>query len=267
MKKARLIQVSLAAFALLAVAGCGRMGTEADLAPTSKAKAPAGLPSFAVLQAALNTVVDGQNNGGFGLEMWATTINRDGVVSEVTYSGEDRFGQWAGSRAISAIKANTANAFSLSNLALSTANLYTPTQPGGSLYGLHYTNPVDTNVVYGGNEKNYGTKSDPMKGRKPGGMNTFGGGLALYNSAGVFIGALGVSGDSSCADHAIAWKLRHALNLDNIPGGVNAGTDNILYDLNGGQTEGWEHPLCNASAGETAIAAGLTSEFPVGPTP
>jgi len=39
-------------------------------------------------------------------------------------------------RVISAQKANTANAFSLPQLALSTANLYSAVQPGGSLFGL-----------------------------------------------------------------------------------------------------------------------------------
>ena len=45
---------------------------------------------------------------------------------------------------ISAQKANTANAFSLEGFALSTANLFASTQPGGSLFGLQESNPVDT---------------------------------------------------------------------------------------------------------------------------
>ena len=53
---------------------------------------------------------------------------------------------------ISAQKANTANAFSLPGLALSTANLYTAVQPGGSLFGLQDSNPVNTDVAYGGND-------------------------------------------------------------------------------------------------------------------
>jgi hypothetical protein len=55
----------------------------------------------------------------------------------------------AGSRVISAQKANTANAFSLPGLALSTANLYSAVQPGGSLRAQE-SNPVDTQVAYGG---------------------------------------------------------------------------------------------------------------------
>ena len=34
------------------------------------------------------------------------------------------------------------------------------------------------------------------------------------------VGALGLSGDSSVADHITAWKLRRALGLDHVPGGV-----------------------------------------------
>src|SRR5262245_60967518 len=70
-----------------------------------------GLPSHAQLQAALKRVVARGTNGGFGLNMWATMVNRDGVVVAVAFSGQDRGDQWPGSRVISAQKANTANAF------------------------------------------------------------------------------------------------------------------------------------------------------------
>src|SRR5882757_9883382 len=97
-----------------------------------------GLPTQAQVQAALKSVVDvgGTNNAGFGLNMWVTTVNRDGQVCGVAFSGNDRGDQWPGSRVISAQKANTANSFSLPHLALSTANLYTAVQPGGTLFGL-----------------------------------------------------------------------------------------------------------------------------------
>jgi uncharacterized protein GlcG (DUF336 family) len=165
---------------------------------------------------------------------------------------------------ISAQKANTANAFSLPGLALSTANLYTATQPGG-LFGLQESNPVSTDVAYGGNPANNGQGNDPMIGGRIGGVNVFGGGLALYNASGKIVGGLGVSGDSSCADHNIAWRTRHTLNLDFVPGGVSGDAsrpDNIVYDITpqGGQmpgvsASGWGHASCSAAA--TAIAAGL----------
>ena len=34
-------------------------------------------------------------------------------------------------------------------LAISAANLYSAVQPGGSLYGLQASNPVETDVTYG----------------------------------------------------------------------------------------------------------------------
>src|SRR5436190_15499969 len=140
------------------------------------------LPSHAQLAAALKSVVDvgGTNNAGFGLNMWATTVNRDGEVCTVAFSGKDRGDQWPGSRVISAQKANTANAFSLPGLPLSTANLYSAVQPGGSLFGLQHSNPVDTDTAYRGPSSDYGQPDDPMVGRKIGGVNVFGGGLALY---------------------------------------------------------------------------------------
>ncbi|MEO8050253.1 MAG: heme-binding protein [Acidobacteriota bacterium] len=223
-----------------------------------------GLPSYADLQTQLK-LAQVQSNGGFGLNMWATVVNRDGVVCAVAFTGATRGDQWPGSRAISAQKANTASAFSLPGLALSTANLYTAVQPGGSLYGLQASNPVSTDVAYGGNSTNYGQSNDPMVGGKIGGVNVFGGGLALYNAQKVLLGAIGVSGDSSCADHNIAWRTRHGLALDFVPGGVSgdaARPDNIVYDITsqpgqmpGVSAGGWGHPACSASA--TSIAATL----------
>ena len=97
-----------------------------------------------------------------------------------------------------------------------------------------------------------------MVGERIGGVNVFGGGLALYNADGKLVGAVGVSGDSSCADHNIAWKTRNALGLDNVPAGVSgdpARPDNIVYDLDAPTPSGWGHPECSAAA--TAIAAAL----------
>jgi hypothetical protein len=93
------------------------------------------LPSHGALREALRFAQD-QANGGFNLEMWGTIVDRDGIVCAVAFTGNQRGDQWPGSRVISAQKANTANAFSLPHLALSTANLYTAVQPGGSLFGL-----------------------------------------------------------------------------------------------------------------------------------
>lgn len=225
------------------------------------------LPSHALLKAALTSVVQQGQNGGLGFHMWGTLVNRDGEVCAVVFTGADRGAQWPGSRVISAQKAHTANAFSLPGFALSTANLYFPTQPGGTLFELTQSNPVDTAAAYGGNPANYGQTNDPMVGKKVGGINVFGGGLALYKQSGELVGALGVSGDTSCADHIMAWKVRDRLSLDAVPDGpAGTGKDNIIFDLSrtpGGElisASGFGHAAC--SLGATQIGNGLPSAFP-----
>ncbi len=217
----------------------------------------AGMPSHHQIRTALEGA-RAQSNGGFNLDMWATVVNRDGVVCEVAFTGSNRGSQWPGSRVISAQKANTANSFSLPGLALSTANLYAAVQPGGTLYGLQHSNPVDTVVAYRGPASNFGQEDDPMVGHRIGGVNVFGGGLALYNFKGVLIGGIGVSGDTSCADHNISWRTRHTLNLDFVPLGVSAHSDdNINYQTLvpvPSLANDFSHPICKI-AGVDAVSA------------
>jgi uncharacterized protein GlcG (DUF336 family) len=227
------------------------------------------LPDHSELKQQLIAAVAAESSG-LDLNMWGTLVNRDGVVCAVAFSGGDRDDQWPGSRVISAQKANTANAFSLdkspgsslfpTGLALSTANLYSATQPGGSLYGLQHSNPVDTGNAYKGPSANYGTANDPMVGEKVGGVNVFGGGLPLYaagpNGTQILVGAVGVSGDTSCADHFIGWRLRKLLGLDHLAGkfavsGDAARPDNIVFDIvvnpaggTGNSAGGFGHPTC-----------------------
>jgi uncharacterized protein GlcG (DUF336 family) len=223
------------------------------------------LPSQADLKVALTAARnDAAGNGGFDLDMWGTIVNRDGVVCAVAFTGVDRGSEWPGSRVISAQKANTANAFSLPKLALSSANLYAAVQPGGSLFGLQESNPVDTGAAYKGPSAKFGTSNDPLVGVKIGGINVFGGGLALYNKDHVLVGGIGVSGDTSCADHNIAWRTRHNLNLDFVTGGVGpvGRADTINY-----QTlvpvpsleNDFSHPICKIKGvdGVSAISAAL----------
>ena len=249
----------------VAIAVAGLINTTTYAAGDDGASAACkDLPTHAQLKAAL-TAARNQANGGFNLDMWASVVNRDGVVCAVAFTGDSRGDQWPGSRVISAQKANTANAFSLPGLALSTANLYSAVQPGGSLFGLQESNPVNVEVAYGGNPKNNGQPNDFMVGGRIGGVNVFGGGLALYGPGGALVGAVGVSGDSSCADHNIAWRTRNNLNLDFVPGGVSGDAkrpDNIVYDITpqagqmpGVSKSGWGHPDCSASA--TAISKTL----------
>jgi uncharacterized protein GlcG (DUF336 family) len=247
------------------IAGCGDDATEPSVEATSTITH--FLPSHAELRARLREVLEEQN-GGLGFEMWATILDRNGRVVDVVFSGEHRGDQWPGSRVISAQKANTANAFSLDGFALSTANLFAAVQPGGSLFGLQESNPVDTRVAYAGPASAYGTDHDPMINRRIGGINVFGGGLALYSGDGVLLGGLGVSGDTSCSDHIIAWKLRHALNLDNVPAGPDAdsNTDNIIYTED--TLDGFEHATCfdlEGNGDHIEIGNELPATHPVGP--
>lgn len=213
------------------------------------------MPDHNQVQNALKSAIkttSNEVNGGLELNMWASVVARDGTVCAVAKTGDNAGDQWPGSRVISAQKANTANAFSLPGLALSTANLWKATQPGGSLFGLQLSNPVSTNFAYRGQSSQYGLKNDPMVGGKIGGVNVFGGGLALYNKKGEIIGGLGVSGDTSCADHNIAWKTRDKLKLDYVPAGVSSTKDdNIIYDM----ANRFSHPECGG--GEKAIAEKL----------
>jgi len=220
----------------------------------------AKLPSHAQLHQALVASVKpagGPSNGGIDLNMWATIVDRDGTVCAVTFSGKDRGDQFPGSRVISAQKANTANALSLNGFALSTANLFSAAQPGGSLFGLQESNLMNPAVAYAGNAETYGTESDPMVGQHLGGVIVFGGGLALFDKTGV-VGAVGVSGDSACADHNIAWRIRKALGLGAVPAGVSPNKDDgIIYDIAAGASKsGWGHPTCGGKEPDVAKEIG-----------
>ncbi|MCE3247493.1 MAG: hypothetical protein K0R41_1318 [Geminicoccaceae bacterium] len=224
------------------------------------------VPDHAELKAALTAVVDG-TNAGLSNEMWATVVNRNGVVCAVVFSGDTRADQWLGSRVISAQKANTALAFSLPGDAgfggaLSSGNLYGVVQPGGSLFGLQFSNPVDTSVAYGGPSLRLGRPNDPMVGEKIGGVNVFGGGLALYNGDNL-VGGLGVSGDTSCTDHIVAWRLRDEIDLDAVPGGVGDGgaNDNLIL-ANPVVPNTFQHPNCG-NGGEVEIITDLATDFPI----
>jgi uncharacterized protein GlcG (DUF336 family) len=249
------------------LAACGDDITNNNAGPPTFTPNP--IVSQAQLETALANAVS-STNGGLDFPMWATVVDRAGVVVAVAKSGTAVDDQWLGSRAISAQKANTANAFSLDAFALSSANLFSAVQPGGSLFGLQESNPVDVDVVYGGNQAKYGTVDDYMVGKKPGGINVFGGGLALYDASGAVIGAVGLSGDTSCADHNVAWRVRHALDLDFVPASLSgaAGGDNIIFDITAGvSASGFGHPTCLDPAIEVPFANGLPTNYPLGPNP
>jgi uncharacterized protein GlcG (DUF336 family) len=259
----------IAAMLALGSSSLSAQATSTTTPPATPASDCSSLPSYTALKTALTTAQQ-QKNSGLGFNMWATIVNRDGYVCAVAFTGNTRGDQWPGSRVISAQKANTANAFSVPLFALSTANLYAATQNGGTLFGLQFSNPVDNTVAYAGDATQYGQVADPLVGKQIGGVNVFGGGLALYTTnVRKLVGGLGVSGDTSCTDHIIAWKVRGLLQLDNVPAGVaGAGGDNMINDLitaaNGvtSSPSGFGHPSCDALA--TSITAGLPATNPLG---
>src|SRR5947209_7382800 len=217
----------------------------------------------AKLQAALRASVKasgGPANGGFENHEWASVVARDGAVCAVVFSGATPTDQWPGSRAIAVEKATTANAFSLKGMALSTANLFALAQPGQSLYGIVTASPPSPEAN-AGDAAQFGLPNDPMNGKRIGGVIVFGGGLALYNGSDV-VGGLGVSGDSACADHNAAWRVRQALGLDKVSAGVNPQRkDAIIYDMNntGQSASGFGHPKCAGREADIAdqIGAGV----------
>src|SRR5512135_521377 len=158
--------------ALVMALGCVAVSANADNSGAGGTGCDA-LPGYAALKTALATATATETSG-LNNQMWGTIVDRDGIVCAVAFSGVNRGAQWPGSRVISAQKANTATAFSLDSssssggsgqpagLALSTANLFSAVQPGGSLFGLQESNPVDTKVAYGGSASDYGTAQDPM---------------------------------------------------------------------------------------------------------
>ena len=125
--------------AIVALAACS--SDSSVITTPDRSRSDARLPSHRELQAALEFARN-TPNGGFNLDMWATVVDRSGKVVAVAFTGEKEGDQWQGSRVISAQKANTGNAFSLPELALSSANLYAAAQPGGTLFGLQESNPV-----------------------------------------------------------------------------------------------------------------------------
>lgn len=227
-----------------------------------------GVPDAARLRTVLQSVVKegASKNGGLGNQEWAAVVNRDGMVCAIVFSGNTRGDQWPGSRVIAAEKANTANALSGSNYALSTANVYAASQPGQSLYSLATSAPPNPQAAFG-DPASFGTPNDPMVGKAVGGVIVFGGGLPLYSSAGKIVGGMGVSGDTSCTDHIVAWKMRHQLNLDAVPMGPSPDhNDNMILDFkNGVSASGFGHPSCKGGNTSDWIINNLSKQFPTGP--
>lgn len=177
----------------------------------------------------------GEAGGLFDGKMeWASVVNRNGELCATAVATDDPASAWAGSQAISKAKAYTANSYSTDALPFSTARLYTLTQPGHSLWGAAEPNPFKADCLV--SPKDAGTTS----GKVCGGSIAFGGGVPLYRGK-TRAGALGVSGDTPCADHEIAKRIRHLANLDPEKGEF---ADDIVYASADGPSE-FAHPLCD----------------------
>jgi uncharacterized protein GlcG (DUF336 family) len=241
----------LAVATVVALAACNHGPRNAADALTANASnAAAGchdLPDAATLRHYLAAAPDSGEAGGLfgGRAEWAAVVDRDGEVCEIVPPNDSAGGRWPGSRNIARAKAFTANGLSTDTLAFSTARLYTLTQPGHSLWGLAQPEPFSPECLGPGTPKICG------------GAIAFGGGLALYKNGRV-VGGLGVSGDTPCADHEIAKRIRHLAGLDPRAGML---VDDITYSKPDGASI-YTHPLCpntwrnGQKIGEEAVASG-----------
>ena len=232
--------------ALIAAAGCGRSQqsergeTQPGAAPDQNRGPQAGaasadcrnLPSAADLKKLLRQApAEGGEAGGLfsGKMERAAVVNRQGEICGTAVATDEAASSWPGSQAIAKAKAYTANAFSTDTLPLSTGRLYTLTQPGHSLWGVAQPNAFSSDCLVAPQDA---AKTD---GKVCGGAIAFGGGVPLYRGK-TRVGGLGISGDTACADHEIAKRVRDLAGL-NPAGGKLA--DDIVYT-----TSVFAHPVC-----------------------
>jgi uncharacterized protein GlcG (DUF336 family) len=249
----------MAVLALLTLGACVRDPAVRDASQPGPSVTPArsqgcaDLPDAAALKKLLQDAPSQNGDAGglnHGKAMWGALVDRNGALCALAVSTEDAPATWPGSRAIAMAKAFTANGFSTDTTPLSTARLYTLAQPGHSLWGIANGNPVSPSCVAAANDVTTGI------GKICGGTIVFGGGLALYKGQ-TRVGGLGVSGDTACADHEIAKRVRQAAGL--APAGLPS--DDIVYTAVDGPSP-FAHPFCantfrdGRRLGDEAPAAG-----------
>lgn len=219
------------------IAACGSGGgagtpnaTAHDTVGNEAAADCSALPDANTLAKLVRSAPDSGNAGGLfgGRAEWAATVNRKGEICAIVAPSDSAGGYWPGSRSIAMAKAFTANGFSTDTAALSTARLYTMAQAGHSLFGAVQPEPFNPDCL------------DPSKKIKIcGGGIVFGGGVPLYKN-GHIVGGLGVSGDTPCADHEIAKRVRHYAGYDPAKGPM---VDDIQY-AKADHASIYTHPLC-----------------------
>jgi uncharacterized protein GlcG (DUF336 family) len=238
----RLRLLVLAALVAATAAACNGTPTRDESAGSTAAAPPrssgcADVPTASDLKTLLKNAPtqEGADAGGLnhGKFMWGAVVNREGQLCAVAVSTDDAAATWPGSRGIAIAKAFTANAFSTDTAPMSTARLYTLSQPGHSLWGAANGNPIDPACL------STPGKPDAGVGKVCGGTIVFGGGLALYKGQ-TRVGGLGVSGDTSCADHEIAKRVRQAAGLNPANG---AAADDIVFTSADGPSP-FAHPVC-----------------------
>ena len=235
----RRVLLSLAAATAFATTGAivSSLGPAGSVVKADAHAKCTGLPNSAALKGFLVAAPGfGGNAGGLfgGARMWGAVVNRNGELCSVSASMADPTQVWPGSQAIAKAKAYTGNAFSLDTLALSTAQLYTFTQPGHSLWSLGQSNLFNSEFLSAPGRAGIREGDD----RIAGGLIFFGGGVPLYDAGGKIVGGLGISGDTSCTDHEIAKRVRTLAGLNFTPT-----SDDISYssvDL----ASVFTHPLC-----------------------
>jgi uncharacterized protein GlcG (DUF336 family) len=192
------------------------------------------LPSADDLKKALKQAATSGEIGGLagGQAEWAAVVDRSGNICAVAVSTDDPTAAWPGSQSIAKAKAYTANAFSTDKMPMSTARLYTMAQPGHTLYGAAQANPINPLCLQQPEDKDKGPKFC-------GGTIVFGGGVPLYKGK-TRVGGLGASGDTPCADHEMAKRMRDKLGF-NPEGG--AFVDDIWFTKADGPSP-FAHPLC-----------------------
>jgi uncharacterized protein GlcG (DUF336 family) len=243
------MRLPAAVVALLGAALVSGCGTKAPADPKQDATDPVvaareaaarascrDLPSAADLQEYLRRAPaeGGEVGGMFGGKMeWAALVNRNGELCGVAVAAEDAASAWPAGQALAKAKAFTANAFSTDTQPLSTARLYTLGMPGHSLWGAGGSNAFNPACLVTPQQ------AAGTQGKICGGNVTVGGGVPLYKNR-RRIGGLGISGDTSCADHEIAKRIRHVAQLDPERGAL---ADDISYTLAEGASV-FTHPLC-----------------------
>lgn len=245
--------------ALLALAaGCSREGSpppsqsQSTTAQTTAGAASAveqpgtragkgcdGLPDANALKKLVSDAPSRGEIGGFagGQHEWAAVVNREGELCAVAVSTagknpDDPAVAWPGSKAIAIAKAFTANAFSSDTTPMSTARLYTMSLPGHSLWSAANGNPLNPKCLTAPSDK-------APTGTVCGGTIAFGGGLPLYKGQ-TRVGGLGVSGDTPCADHEIAKRIREGGQLAPEKGNL---ADDIVY-AGVDPPSVYAHPVC-----------------------